>query len=159
MRSVTIRSALRVLCISLCVGSFQAAFPQQNPGKANPKYWVIEAVGTEKTVPNLYHLMMKMEYQAGLAADATAMGEKQLREFLRAVDDLKIPNLSYRVCNNVLTPAGQGEFPGIVYTRNVVFTLSDLAGQSTPERDRLIAKLEDLGARFNSHCVTCIGSG
>jgi hypothetical protein len=48
----------------------------------------------------------------------------------------------------------------MVYTRNVVFKLmSSQAGQPLPGRDAIIAKLEDLGARYNSHCVTCIGSG
>jgi len=48
----------------------------------------------------------------------------------------------------------------MVYTRNVVFKLvSSRAGEQLPARDAIIAKLEDLGARYNSHCVTCIGSG
>jgi hypothetical protein len=103
---------------------------------------------------------MKMEYQSGLASDAATQGEKRLSDFLAAVDALKIPNLSYRICNNLITPADSGEATGIVYTRNVVFKLmSARAGEQLPARDAIIAKLEDLGARYNSHCVTCIGSG
>jgi len=75
-------------------------------------------------------------------------------------DVRKIANLSYRICNNLITPADSGEATGMVYTRNVVFKLvSSRAGKQLPARDAIIVKLEDLGARYNSHCVTCIGSG
>jgi hypothetical protein len=69
------------------------------------------------------------------------------------VDALKIPGLGYRVTNNVFAP--RGHTPGITYSRNIIFTLPN----AEPQRDSLIAQLEDLGARYNSHCVTCIGSG
>ena len=92
----------------------------------------------------------------------TRRGEKQLSEFLTAVDGLKIANLSYQVFNNVITPGPgmEGELSGFVYTRNVVFTIRQPEPRGNPvELDRLIAQLEDLGARYNSHCVTCVGSG
>jgi hypothetical protein len=122
--------------------------------------WTIESVGTETATPDVYYLLMKMESESGLVAEATAQGEKQLRDFLAAVDALKIPNLSYRICNNLFTPPNGAETGGFVYTRNIVFTLlSSRAGEQLPARDAIIAKLEDLGARYHSHCVTCIGSG
>lgn len=133
---------------------------QGNPVSA--QRWVIESVGRAAASPNIIHLMMKMEYQAAQAADATRRGEKQLAEFLAAVDGLKISNLSYHVFNNVITPgqAGGGELSGIVYTRNVIFTIRrSQPGENSSELDRMIAQLEDLGARYNSHCVTCVGSG
>ena len=114
---------------------------------------VIEAVGTARAAPDTWQVMMKMEYDAGLARDAIAGGEKQLQEFLAAADALKVPGLRWRVSNNVLTPANEG--PGITYSRNIVFTLA----RAVAAPDPLIAKLEDLGARHHSHCVTCIGSG
>lgn len=123
---------------------------------------VIEAVGTETAPPDLIHLMMKMESQSGLAADATRKGEKQLSEFLAAVDSLQIPNLTYRVANSMITTAlaGEEELSGFVYTRNIIFTFAPPQPGATPaDVDRLVARLEDLGARYNSHCVTCIGSG
>ena len=117
-------------------------------------------MGTETATPDVYYLLMKMEYESGLAAQATTQGEKRLGDFLAAVDALKIPNLSYRICNNLITPANDEQATGMVYTRNVVFKLmSPRAGEPLPARDAIIAKLEDLGARYNSHCVTCIGSG
>jgi hypothetical protein len=128
--------------------------------KADTGRWTIESVGTETATPDVYYILMKMESESGLAAEATAQGEKQLRDFLAAVDALKIPNLSYRICNNLITPADSDLGEGFVYTRNIVFTLlSARAGEQLPARDSIIAKLEDLGARYNSHCVTCIGSG
>jgi uncharacterized protein YggE len=139
-----------------------AASAQQVHQPTEARQWVIESVGRAAASPDIIHLMMKMEYQAAQAAEATRRGEKQLADFLAAIDALKIPNLSYQVFNNVIMPAqGPGnEVSGFVYTRNVVFTLrqAQSAGNSA-ELDRLIAQLEDLGARYNSHCVTCVGSG
>lgn len=133
---------------------------QGNPVSA--QRWVIESVGRAAARPNVIHLLMKMEYQAAQAGDATRRGEKQLAEFLAAVDGLKISDLSYHVFNNVITPghAGGSELSGVVYTRNVVFTIRrPQPGENSAELDRTIAQLEDLGARYNSHCVTCVGSG
>ncbi len=129
---------------------------------ADARQWVIESVGRATASPDVIHLMMKMEYQAAQAADATRRGEKQLAEFLAAVDGLKILNLSYRVFNNVIIPGqtSRSELSGFVYTRNVVFTIRrPQPGGNSSELDRMIAQLEDLGARYNSHCVTCVGSG
>lgn len=128
-------------------------------GSGEAGRWVIEATGTASAKPDIYHILMKMDYEAGLAAEAAAAGEKRLAEFLAAVDQLGIAGLTYRVWNNVITPsAGQmAGMPGLVYTRNIVFTLE---GPLDPgKRDATVARLEDLGARYNSHCVTCIGSG
>ncbi len=126
------------------------------------RQWVIESEGAATTSPDVVYLMMKMEYQAATAADAIGRGEQQLSEFLAAVDSLKIPNLTYRVHNMVITP-GQDRrrmFSGFVYTRNIVFTIRTPQLVLTSDRfDETIAKVEDLGARHNSHCVTCVGSG
>ena len=133
---------------------------QEPAPPANVGEWTIEGVATETATPDVYYLLMKMESESGLAAQASAQGEKRLRDFLAAVDALKIPNLSYRICNNLFTPPTTVEAGGYVYTRNIVFTLlSPRAGEPLPARDAIIAKLEDLGAHYNSHCVTCIGSG
>ena len=133
---------------------------QQTAAKADAGQWTIESVGTEIATPDVYYILMKMESESGLAVEATTQGEKRLRDFLAAVDALKIPNLSYRICNNLFTPPTMGEATGYVYTRNIVFTLmSPRAGEPLPARDALVAKLEDLGAHYNSHCITCIGSG
>ena len=157
-------SILKTLCVvaalALCWSAPRTSLAQQPAPQAGPRLWTIESVGTETASPDVYYLLMKMEYESGLAAQATTQGEKRLGEFLAAVDALKIPNLNYRVCNNLITPANSGEAAGMVYTRNVVFKLvSSRPGEQLPARDVIIAKLEDLGARYNSHCVTCIGSG
>lgn len=145
----------------LCVAAWLLAQPHPLLSQEEPRRWVIEAVGTETVRPDVIHLMMKMEYESGLAAHATSKGEEQLREFLAAVDRLKIPHLTHRVSNHLLTPAQSGrgtQATGFVYTRNIVFTLSE-SGREPGALDPVIAQLEDLAARYNSHCVTCIGSG
>lgn len=123
--------------------------------EAAPRYLTVEVTGRAAVEPDVVHLMMKMESSAGPAAEAAAQGERRLGEFLEAVDELGIPGLSYKVFNNVYTPQ-RGELPGLAYVRNIVFTLT---GTRRAEWDGIIARIEDLGARYNSHCVTCIGSG
>lgn len=118
-----------------------------------PERRILETVGLASAKPDVAHVMMKMEYESSRAADAVSGGEKRLSEFLAAADALKVPGLTWRVWNNVLTAAGYTG-TGFAYTRNVVFTLPESSA-----RDAMIARLEDLGARYNSHCVTCIGSG
>lgn len=162
METKSLKTVLQVLLLMLCGCVLLRASPPQVQVKKEATRWVMEAVGTETVPPDLIHLMMKMEYESSMAADATSQGEKQLSEFLGAVDRLKIANLTYRATNNLITPAsaGRGQFSGFVYTRNIIVTLAPLqAGQATSELDRVVAQLEDLGARYNSHCVTCIGSG
>jgi hypothetical protein len=160
MKTSMLKTVCSVAALALCWSASPTALAQQPGPKAGGRVWTLESVGTETATPDVYYLLMKMEYQSGLASDAATQGEKRLSDFLAAVDALKIPNLSYRICNNLITPADSGEATGIVYTRNVVFKLmSARAGEQLPARDAIIAKLEDLGARYNSHCVTCIGSG
>jgi len=162
METKSLKLVVHILLLMLCFSVLLHATPPQVQVKKEAARWVIEAVGTETVPPDVIHLMMKMEYESGLAADATSKGEKQLSEFLATVDRLKIPRLTYRVTNNLITPAsaGRGQFSGFVYTRNIIFTfLQPQPAQPPSELDRLVAQLEDLGARYNSHCVTCIGSG
>lgn len=163
MRSGKRRRILFLLMIAFAgLSALPAMHAQDIPAEAGARQWVIESVGRAAAAPDVIHLMMKMEYEAAQAVEATRRGEKQLAEFLAAVDGLKIPDVSYKVFNNVITP-GQADgsaLSGVVYTRNVVFTLRrPQPGGSTGELDGLIAQLEDLGARYNSHCVTCVGSG
>lgn len=146
--------------LALCCGGPRKLRCQVSAPPTRAGEWTLESVGTGTATPDVYYLLMKMEFESGLAADAATKGEQQLHDFLAAVDALKIPNFSYRICNNLFTPPNTAESAGYVYTRNIVFTLmSPRAGQPLPNRDALVAKLEDLGARYNSHCVTCIGSG
>ena len=110
-------------------------------------HYTVEAIGEAESPPELFHIMMKVEANAGRASDAAAQGEKRLREFLAAVDAAGVPGLRWRIHNNLFNP-------GNVYARNVVFTIPD-----SEERNRIISRIQDLGAKYNSHCVTCIGSG
>lgn len=144
----------------LLLAALAAALPQSAfaDGEASgPQRVLLEAVGTERIAPNVFHLMMKMEQEAGLVRDAIARGEARLREFLAAADTLKIAGLTYKVTNNVITPSPAGA--GIAYSRNIVFTIEGDTARQAGQRDKIVAALEDLGARYNSHCVTCIGSG
>jgi uncharacterized protein YggE len=156
-------TAFLPLCLgTLAVVGSMCADAQERLGGADANRLMIEAIGTASVPPDTVHLMMKMEYESGLAADATRLGEERLHEFLAAVEALRVPDLTYQVSNSPITLAqgGRGAVTGFVYTRNIVFTLPlRQPGQTTKDIDPVIARLEDLGARYNSHCVTCIGSG
>ncbi len=160
MRSKSLRVGVAALLSMLSFALGLAGQPPQAAVRQEPARLIIEAEGTETASPDLIHLLMKMESQAGLAVDAARAGEKQLGEFLAAVVRLRISKLTYRVTNDLITPAsaGPGEFSGFVYARNIIFTFP-LPPPGTGDVDRLVAQIEDLGARYNSHCVTCIGSG
>jgi hypothetical protein len=150
------------LALSLSLVCSPTLSSQDEEVRVHPQHWVIEAIGTERATPEVIYLLMKMEFESAQAVEAARRGERQLQEFLAAVDRLKISDLTYRVCNNVLVPgpAPRGTTSGFVYTRNVVFTLPrPQLDARRAEVDRVIAQLEDLGARYNSHCVTCVGSG
>jgi len=160
VRTSIVKSACFGAALALCWGAPRNLPAQQMAANADKGQWTIESVGTEIAPPDVYYILMKMEFESSTAADATAEGEKRVHDFLAAVDALKIPNLSHRVCNNLITPAESDLIGAVVYTRNIVFRLlSPRAGEQLPARDAIIAKLEDLGARYNSHCVTCIGTG
>jgi hypothetical protein len=151
-----------LLAISVFLPISLPARPQQGEVKREAEGWVIEAVGVETSCPDVVYLLMKMESQSALATDATSQGEQRLREFLAAVEQLKIPNLISRVTSSMLIPASddQSLSAGMTYARNIVFTLPHPGpGESVADLDRVIARLEDLGARYNVHCVTCIGFG
>jgi len=160
MKTIMVKTICSVAALALCGSAPRTSLAQQPAPEAGTRRWTIESVGTATATPDVYYLLMKMEYESGMTSFAATQGEKRLGDFLAAVEALKIPNLSYRICNNLITPANGRGATGIVYTRNVVFKLmSPRAGEQLPARDAIIAKLEDLGARYNSHCVTCIGSG
>jgi len=160
MRTRMVKTICCLGALALCWGVPGELRCQESAAPTRAGEWTLESVGSETATPDVYYLLMKMEFESGLAADATTKGEQRLHNFLAAVDALKIPNLSYRICNNLFTPPNRVETTGYVYTRNIVFTLmSPHAGEPLAARDALVAKLEDLGARYNSHCVTCIGSG
>ncbi len=150
------RDVISIVLVLVPMALAQATRPIGNAG-----LWVIESEGTATASPDIVYVMMKMEYRGARAADAVSRGEQQLSEFLAAVDNLRIPDLSYRVHNTVIVPGDdrQGTFSGLVYTRNIVFTIRALQPVLRDKLELTIAQLEDLGARHNSHCVTCIGSG
>src|SRR5258708_5586446 len=103
-------TVLSKLSRALGIGVTFAVYVQAQSFSVQPQahQWVIEAVGTARAVPDVSHIMMKMEYEAALARDAAAQGEKRLGEFLAAVDALKLPGLTYRVSNNLFTQPNQG---------------------------------------------------
>lgn len=150
------------LVVSILLAALPIARAQNISPKQDANQWVIDAEGSATATPDVVYLMMKMEYQAATAADAIARGDQQLSDFLADVNNLKIPHLTYQIHNTVITPGSdrEGTFSGLIYARNIIFSMrAPQLALKPDELNRTIALLEDLGARHNSHCVTCVGSG
>jgi uncharacterized protein YggE len=148
MREALIHAALSaVLCVTA------SAAEANEP----PRTVTLEATGTEQVMPDLYHVLMKMENNSSQAAVASTGGEKQIRDFIAAVEALGIKDLTWRISNTVFTSLQAPYSQGAAYSRNLIFTLPNSVARE--ERDRIVAQIQDLGAKYNSHCVTCIGSG
>ena len=59
--------------------------------------------------------------------------------------------------NFIVTPTDYGR--GFNLARNLVITLEHVDLRPPDEFSQLMAQMQDLGARFGSDCITCIGSG
>jgi hypothetical protein len=68
-----------------------------------------------------------------------------------------IPREALRVRNFVVTPTNYGR--GFNLARNLVITMEHVDSMPPGEFSQWMAQLQDIGARFGSDCITCIGSG
>jgi hypothetical protein len=103
------------------------------------------------------YLMMKVETQASLLGQAIDQNGKAVAAFVDALCRSGIDRSSIRVTNFIVSRSLMGI--GASFSRNVILAIPGIGAMSAGEFSRLMAKVQDLGARFGSSCVTCIGSG
>ncbi len=117
----------------------------------------IGEVASVKAEPDTAYVLMTVNTERGLMADAARENEKQVKAFIAALEKLGIASGSIGVKNFVVEPNVIGR--GHSVSQNLVITQTDVNRRPAQELARLMAQIQDVGARFGSSCVTCIGSG
>ncbi len=117
----------------------------------------ISEIASVKAKPDTAYVLMTVNTERGLLADATRENEKQVLAFITALEKLGIASGSIGVKNFVVEANVVGR--GYSVSQNLVITQTDVNRRPAQELARLMAQIQDVGARFGSSCVTCIGSG
>ena len=118
---------------------------------------VIREVGKVRVSADTAYLLMKVETQAALLGQAIDQNRKAVAAFVDALCRSGIDRSSIRETNFIVSGSLMGT--GASFSRNVIVTIPEIGTMRPGEFSRLMAKAQDLGARFGPSCVTCIGSG
>lgn len=153
-----------LLALGICLVSFSGneataqAFSAHDAGvflEEGNRIRIREVVSLQ-AVPDTVYLLMKVESEAATLAQVLQDKRKQVQGFIAALDQLGVQSETVRIKNFVVTPLMAGS--GISLSRNLVIPLEGIPLPSN-EWEGLTARIQDLGARYGSHCITCIGSG
>jgi uncharacterized protein YggE len=117
----------------------------------------IREVASVKARADTAYLFMTVQTERSQLTQAFRDNEKQLQSFVAALVLAGIPREALRVRNFVVTPTNYGR--GFNLARNLVITVEHVDSKRPGEFSQLMAQMQDLGARFGSDCITCIGSG
>lgn len=117
----------------------------------------IREESTLRVRPDTLYLLMKVETEGAQLSQAIDRNKKTVEGFVEALKALQIDASAIRLTNFIVGPLEMGS--GVSFARNVVITIRDIDRQPAAEVNKLIAEAQDLGARFGSQCITCIGSG
>jgi uncharacterized protein YggE len=117
----------------------------------------IHEVSSVKAEPDTAYLLMSVRTEKSLLAEAAQENEKQMQAFIAALKQIGIAPAALSVKNFVVEQALIGK--GFSYARNLVITVEHIDKSPANEFASLVAKVQDVGARFGSSCITCIGSG
>lgn len=117
----------------------------------------IRQEGTVKVPPDTVYLLMKVETEASLLGQAIEENKRAVEAFVGALFRSGIDRASIRETNFVVGGSSVGS--GASFARNVVITVPAIGRMAPGELNKLVARVQDLGARFGSSCITCIGSG
>jgi len=117
----------------------------------------IRQEGSVKVRPDTLYMLMKVENEAARLDQALDQNKKAVDGFVAALAGLKIDHSAIRVASFIVSPTMLRS--GVSFARNVIITVPNIDQKPATEIDRLMAGVQDLGARFGSQCVTCIGSG
>lgn len=117
----------------------------------------IHEVVSVKAEPDTAYLLMTIQTERGQLADAVRENEKQMDAFIAALRQMGISPGALSIKNFTVAPAITGK--GFSLTRNLVITETEINRKPAGEMARRMAQVQDVGARFGSSCITCIGSG
>ncbi|MFI5175535.1 MAG: SIMPL domain-containing protein [Terriglobia bacterium] len=127
------------------------------PGGVADQVIRIREAGIVKVPPDTLYLLMKTETEGAQLGQAIEQNRKAVDGFVDALKRLGINKESIRQTNFVVSRSMMGT--GTTYARNVVITIPAIDQKTPGEITQLMARVQDLGARFGSNCITCIGSG
>ena len=125
--------------------------------QSGPRQIRIHEVGSVKARADTAYLLMTVQTERSQLAQAIRDNEKQLQDFITALAQSGVSKQSLAVRNFVVTPVRYGK--GFNLARNLVITVEHMDSKPPGEFAQLMAEVQDIGARFGSDCVTCIGSG
>jgi len=117
----------------------------------------IHEVASVKAQADTAYLLMTVQTEKSQLMQAFRDNEKQLQSFIAALVQAGIRREAIQVRNLVVTPTNYGR--GFNLARNLVITVEHIDIKPPGEFVQLMAQMQDLGARFGSDCITCIGSG
>ena len=131
--------------------------PPDSPPTSAGRLIKIREEGTAKVPPDTLYLLMKVQTEAAQLSRAIELNQKAVKGFTEALGLIGIEQPAIRQANFVVGRSLLGS--GVSFARNLVITVAGIDKRPSVEIDRLVAKVQDFGARFGSSCVTCIGSG
>lgn len=117
----------------------------------------IREVAAVKLQPDTLYLLMKIQSEGAQLQQAIDQNRKAVDGFIAALKQLPIEPSDIRLSNLVVTSTMMRT--GASFARNVLITIPNIDRKPEGEINKLIAAVQDLGARYGSHCITCIGSG
>ena len=117
----------------------------------------IHEVASVKAEPDTAYLLMTVQTERGQLTDAVRENEKQMQAFVATLKQMGISPAALSIKNFVVVPSVIGK--GFSLARNLVITEEHINGRPAAELAQRMAQVQDVGARFGSSCITCIGSG
>jgi hypothetical protein len=124
---------------------------------AAPRLIRIHEVVSVKAEADTAYILMTVQTERGQLVEAVRENEKQMQAFIAALTQTGIPLAAISIKNFVVEPAIVGR--GFSLARNLVITEAQINRRPAGELAQRMARIQDLGARFGSSCITCIGSG
>jgi uncharacterized protein YggE len=144
--------------VGINFGMIQArAQSQISYTQSDQRQFRIREVASVKARADTAYFLMTVQTEKSQLTQAYRDNEKQLQSFMAALVVAGIPREALRVRNFVVTPTNYGR--GFNLARNLVITMEHVDSMPHGEFSQWMAQLQDLGARFGSDCITCIGSG
>jgi len=126
-------------------------------GPCERKLIRIREVVSVRAQPDTAYLLMTVGTERSQLAEAVRENEKQLQAFVAALKQIGISPAALSIKNFVVAPVIMGR--GFSLARNLIITVEQINTRPADEFAQLRARVQDVGARFGSSCITCIGSG
>jgi len=157
LRNFRVASSATLFSLTFLWSGARGSDRPEGPFTDQPKLIRIRQEASVKARPDTAYFLMTVESESGQLAQAIRENQEQLADFTAALRRIGISDAAIRIRNFLVTRA-TGPV-GVTFARNLVITVEGLDRRPDEELARLMAQVQDLGARYGSDCITCIGSG